>query len=296
MKTAGSSRMSERAPALAQRAAASAPVAWGLAAVAAAALAAVFAPLGPELLHAWRTNEYAGHGPFVPVYAAFLLWLDRERLAAAPRRLEPLGMLPALLGVAGFALGRAADSLTLQVGSLALALAGALLLCFGPRVLRAAAFPVAFLALMMPLPQAIVDAVTLPIQHFGAWLASTVMGLAGVPHHRSGIILELPNVTLAVVEGCNGLRFLMALVTLTGAFAQATLVRWQDKLLLTLAAIPVALTANAIRVTALSLAAYYVGAHAARGLTHHSIGKGVWAAAIVPLVVFGLLLRRRKAS
>ena len=288
--------MSERAPALADRPAASPQLAWGVAAVAAAALAAVFAPLGPVVLQAWRTNEYAGHGPFVPVYAAFLLWLDRDRLAAVPRRLEPLGLLVALAGVAGFALGRALESLTLQVPSLAVAAAGAVLLAFGPGVLRAAAFPVAFLALMMPLPAGIVQAVTLPIQHFGAALASAVMGLLGVPHHRNGILLELPNVTLAVVEGCNGLRFLMALVTLTAAFAQAALRRWQDKLLLTALAIPVALLANAIRVTTVSLAGYYVGAHAATGLTHHSIGKGVWAAAIVPLLLLGLALRRRRAA
>jgi exosortase len=286
--------MSERVPALAGRAAAP-QLAWGLAAATAAALAVVFAPLGPALLHAWRTNEYAGHGPFVPVYAGVLLWLDRERLAAAPRRIEPLGVLVALAGVAGFALGRALDSLTLQVPALVMAVAGAVLLAFGPHVLRAAAFPVAFLALMMPLPPQIVQTITLPIQHFGAWLASTVMSVLGVPHLRDGIILELPNVTLAVVEGCNGLRFLMALVTLTAAFAQATLRRWQDKVLLAAAAIPVALLANATRVTVVTLAGYYVGAHAASGLTHHSIGKGVWAAAIVPLFLLALALRRRRA-
>jgi exosortase len=288
--------MSERVPALAGRAAAPAQPAWGVAAAAAAALAVVFAPLGPPLLQAWRTNEYAGHGPFVPVYAAFLLWLDRERLAGAPRRIEPLGVLAALAGAAAFGLGRAWESLTLQVPALVVAVAGVVLLAFGPRVLRAAAFPVAFLALMMPLPAPVVQVVTLPIQHFGAWLASAVMFVLGIPHHRDGILLELPNVALAVVEGCNGLRFLMALVTLTAAFAQATLHRWQDKVLVTVAAIPVALLANAARVTVVTLAGYYVGAHAASGLTHHSIGKGVWAAALVPLLLLGLGLRRRRAA
>jgi exosortase len=239
---------------LAERTAASPQVAWLAAALAAGVLGLVFWPLAPDLLHVWRENAYAGHGPFVPVYAAFLLWLDRERLAAAPRRMEPAGALVLLLGLGMFALGRSAESLTLQVPAFAVAVAGALLGCFGSQVLRVAAFPVAFLALMMPLPQPIVEAVTLPVQHFGAACASFAMSLLGVPHHRDGIILELPNVTLAVVEGCNGLRFLMALLTLTAAFAHATQRRWQHELALTLAAIPVALLANAIRVTAVTLA------------------------------------------
>ena len=50
-----------------------------------------------------------------------------------------------------------------------------------------------------------------------------VLALVGVPHYQYGITLDLPQIRLAVAEGCNGLRFLMALVTLTAAFAQATL-------------------------------------------------------------------------
>ena len=59
---------------------------------------------------------------------------------------------------------------------------------------------------------------------------------------------------------------------------------------------PVALIANQVRVTSLALAAYYVGPHAAAGLTHHSIGKGIWALAMVPLIVLWVALRRRQAA
>ena len=62
-----------------------------------AVLAIAYAPFLPELWRAWRTDEYAGHGMFVPVYSAFLLWMDRERLAAVPRRSEPAGALVLLL-------------------------------------------------------------------------------------------------------------------------------------------------------------------------------------------------------
>jgi exosortase len=269
--------------------------AW-IAAGALAVLAIAYAPLLPELWRAWRTDEYAGHGMFVPVYSAFLLWMDRERLAAVPRRSEPAGALVLLLALALFAVARAEANLILQVVSLVLAVAAVVLLALGWGMLRAAAFPLGFLLLMMPLPQPVVRAVSLPIQHFAASVAGVALSLAGVPHHQSGIFIELPSIRLEVAEGCNGLRFLMALLTLTAAFAQATQRTAARKAILVAAAIPVAILANDVRVATLALAGYYIGPHATVGLTHHSIGKGIWALALVPLAALGVLLRRRKAS
>jgi exosortase len=148
----------------------------------------------------------------------------------------------------------------------------------------------------MPLPRPIVHAISLPIQQLAASFAGVALSLAGVPHHQSGVFIELPAIRLEVAEGCNGLRFLMALVTLTAAFAQATQRTTACKAILVAAAIPVAILANDVRVATLALAGYYVGPHATVGLTHHSIGKGIWALALVPLAVLGVFLRRRKTS
>jgi exosortase len=270
------------------------PSRW-IAGGAAVVLAIVYAPLVAELVRAWRTDEYAGHGMFVPVYSAFLLWMDRERFRTIPRRIEPAGALLLVLALALFAASRSAGVLSVQVVSLALAMAGAVLWALGPHVLRAAAFPVGFLVLMMPLPRPVVSAVSLPLQAFAARFASAVLGLFGVPHHQHGIFIDLPNLSLMVFEGCNGLRFLMALVTLTAAFAQATQRTAAHKLILVAAAVPVALLANDVRVASLALAGHYIGPHAAAGLTHNSIGKGVWALAMVPLALLGIGLRRRRS-
>jgi exosortase len=265
-----------------------------IAGIAAVVVAMLYAPLVVELVRAWRTDEYAGHGMFVPVYSAFLLWMDRERLRTIPRRGETAGALVMVLALGLFEASRSAGGLSFQVVSLALAVAGAVLWALGPQVLRAAAFPVGLLVLMMPLPRPVVSAVTLPLQEFAAHFASAVLGLVGVPHHHHGISLDLPNLGLVVVEGCNGLRFLMALVTLTAAFAQASQATTARKLILVAAAVPVAILANDVRVTSLALAGHYIGPHAAAGLTHHSIGKGIWALALVPLALLGMALRRRR--
>jgi exosortase len=284
--------MSERERLWPDRSGALSPVPWLAAAATAAALAAC-AAIAPALVHAARTDEYAGHTAFVPAYAAFLLWMDRDRLRAVPRRAEPLGALVSLLALALFAAGRSAESLTLQVLAVAAAMAGAVLCALGPHVLRAAAFPLGLLVLMSPLPRSFVAAVSEPIQEVAARFAAGALGLLGVPHHRSGIVIDLPRLRLVVMEGCNGLRFLMALLTLTAAFAHVTQRTTVAKVILIAAAVPVAVLANDVRVAVLALAGHYVGPQAAAGLTHHSIGKGVWALALVPLVLLGLFLRRR---
>jgi exosortase len=255
-----------------------------------------YLPFLGEIVHRWRVDPYAGHGMFVPLYSAFLLWADRHRLGAVPRRRMPGGALVVVGALALLAAGWWLDTIMLQGLSLVAAVAGLVLWAHGARRLRAAAFPIAFLLFMMPLPRSIVDALTLELQAFAAGFAGEVLSVLGVPHHRFGITIELPRLTLEVAEGCNGLRFLMALVTLAAALAQSTQRTPARKVALVAFAVPLALLANAGRVAAVCLAAYYIGPQAAAGMPHHTIGKGVWALALTPLLLAAVVLRRRGAT
>jgi len=251
-----------------------------------------YLPFLREIVHLWRVDPYAGHGMFVPLYSAFLLWADRHRLGVVPRRRTPGGALVVMGALALLAAGQWLATITLQGLSLVAAVAGLALWAHGARRLRAAAFPLAFLLFMMPLPHSIVGAFTLDLQAFAAHFAGAVLSVVGVPHYQYGITIELPRVTLEVAEGCNGLRFLMALVTLAAALAQVTQSTPTRKAALVAFAVPLAILANAGRVAAVCLAAYYIGPQAAAGMPHHTIGKGVWALALTPLVLLAIVLRR----
>lgn len=262
---------------------------WGVAML---AVAGFYSPVLAQMAHVWRTDTYAGHGMFVPLFSAVLVWMDRDRLRVVPARGHPAGFAVILCGLALLLLGRWAESLLVQGVSIVVAVAGSVLWRFGARYLRAVAFPVGFLLFMVPLPRLVVDAVTLDLQLFAAGFAGAVLGLLDIPFYLSGVLIELPTITLQVAEVCNGLRFLMALVVLTTAFAQVSQRSLGRKLLLVASAVPTAILANAVRVAAIVAAAYYVGPEASSGLIHYSIGKAVWALTLVPLVALGLLLRR----
>jgi exosortase/archaeosortase family protein len=97
------------------------------------------------------------------------------------------------------------------------------------------------------------------------WLRIYNDRLLGVPSYIEGELLQLPAVTIA--------------------FAQITQRTLGRKLALVAAAAPVAIVANAVRVTAIVPAVQYWGPQAASGWIHHMIGKGgVWALTLLPLI------------
>jgi len=263
---------------------------------AAVALAALYAPLAIRLLHLWRTDTYAGHGMFVPLFSAVIAWTERERLRKAVGPSHPIGAVIVLVGVSLLALGSLAESVLLQDASVAVTIAGLVAWTFGLRCLRAAVFPIAFLLLMAPLPRAVVATVTLQVQLFAAAFAVAILRMLDLSVYQAGVTIELPSMTLQVAEACNGLRFLMALLVLTAAFAQITQRTVAAKTTLVVAAIPIAIVANAMRVAAIVLGVQYVGPEAASGTLHNWIGKGMWGLTLVPLIGLGFLLARRSSS
>jgi exosortase len=257
-----------------------------------AALAAVYVPVMLRMGRVWWNDSYAGHGMFVPFFSAHFFWIDRQRIRASVGGRDDRGLLLVLAGIVLLVLGHGNASLVMQGLSFVVVLSGIVLWGFGARTLRAAAFPLGFLFLMVPLPRVLVAAVTLDLQLFAAGFAGLILSLLDVPFALRGVSVELPVLTLEVAEVCNGLRFLSALVVLTLAFAEVSQRTVMGKVILTLAAIPVAIVANAVRVTAIVLAVQYIGPQAASGFIHHAIGKSVWAVTILALVGLGLLLRR----
>ena len=264
--------------------------------VVAAVVAALYVPLGAWMVGEWRTHPYAGHGMFVPAISAVILWGDRDRFRAAIGAGARGGLLLVVLALGLLGLAHALGSLLLGGLSVAVAVAGLVLWAFGPRALRVAAFPIAFLALMSPLPRPLVAAITRDLQLFAAGFAGSALDVLGVPFYLEGELIQLPAVTLRVAEVCNGLRFLTAILVLTIAFAHITQRTLGRKLVLVAAAVPAAIVANAVRVTAIALAVHGWGPEAASGWIHHGIGKGVWALTLLPLIGLGWWLGRGGSS
>jgi exosortase len=259
-----------------------------------AAVVALYLPVLRELVAVWLNGTYYSYGPLVPIFSAYLAreaWnacrLDGET------RTKPAGFLLTAAGLVVFGLGLVFGSLTLRALSLPIVLMGLVLGMLDTSLARRLAFPIAFLGFMAPLPDGTVPRLSLPLQHLAAFVSEHALRTLGVDAVREELFVKLPSVTLHVTEACNGLRFMLAMLVISTAFAGAIAMRPGRRVALVVAALALSILANLARVTGTGVMAELWGAHATIGLPHVLWGKVVYAAALVPFAGVVLRLRSR---
>jgi exosortase B len=240
----------------------------------------------------WKRDDQM-HGPIVFAVVMYLFWSMRGTIHDAPT--EPrLGIAWTLLtfGVLFYVLGRSQEIIMFELGSLLWILPALILAQRGTKALRACWFPIFFLFFMIPLPGPVVDAFTLPMKTFVSWATEHVLYVVGYPISRSGVILYLGQYQLLVADACAGLHTLFSLEAM-GLFYLHLTQRgswWRNVLLATLI-IPISLTANVIRVVALSLVTYHFGDEAGQGFLHGFAGIVLFVSALILIMAIDSLIQ-----
>jgi exosortase len=240
----------------------------------------------------WATVPYYSYGFLVPLFSAWGLWDARRSLARPAPERSAVGLALLAGGLGLLLAGAALASLTLAALSLPVVLAGVARLALGRQGFAAVAFPLAFLAFMAPLPDALIPALSLPLQHLAAWFTGHALGAMGVPVARDGLLIHIPGVVLHITEACNGLRFLLAMIVVGTAFAWATQGRTGRRAAVLGLAVVIAVVANLVRVTGTGLLAHHWGPEAALGFFHVAYGKVVYLVMLAPFLAGVLWLRR----
>ena len=249
-----------------------------------ASIAWLYAPVAVGLARQWYMDPDYSHGFLVVPLAAFFVWQRRAALAAADARPSAVGAVLILASLAVYLVGHVGAELFLMRVSLLGVVAGAVLFMAGPAPLRIAAFPIAFLLLMIPLPAILLNHITFPLQLVASSAGELVIATAGIPVLREGNLLHLPARTLEVAEACSGIRSLVSLVmlaVLVGHFGNGGAVM---RVVLVLAAVPIAILANAARVAGTGVLSHWVGSSAADGFFHTFSGWVMFCVAGVGLL------------
>jgi exosortase len=244
----------------------------------------------PRLVMEWWTDPNFSHGFLVPFFSGFVVWQNRKRLAALP--MEPawsgLVVVAGALGI--LIVGVLGAEFFLSRSSLVFLIAGLVIYLLSWRHFRATLFPWAFLFFMIPIPVIIFNQVAFPLQFLAARLASSLLDLSGVPVLREGNIIQLPAMALEVAQACSGIRSLMSLGALAVIYGYFLETRNLPRILLALAAIPIAVVANGLRVMGTGLIAYYWNPDRAEGFFHTFSGWVIFVISLVLLFsVHGLL-------
>jgi exosortase len=250
-----------------------------------------YAPVIQSMVRFWSTNDDMGHGFFVPVIAAYLLWEKRDELSATPVKANWWGLPIVLLGAAQSLVGTLGAELFLSRSALIVTLSGAVLLAGGTAILKKTAFSILLLCFMVPLPALIFNHLTFPLQILASQLAEVSLRVLDIPVLRTGNILELPSGPLSVVEACSGIRSLLSLTFLSLVYGHFFEKRVGMRVVLFLATIPIAILANAGRVTITGVLSQ-INPDWATGFFHESTGWVIFMLALGILLVFHRLAGR----
>jgi exosortase len=244
----------------------------------------LYLPVLTRLVAQWDSDEDMSHGFFVPIIAGFIVWQKREELLALERKPNWLGLLVVLYAGVQLLVATLGVELFLARTAFIIAVWGSVLFLGGWPLLRALVFPLSILFLMVPIPAIIYNQITFPLQLFASAVAENVLSLLGYPVLREGNVLELASQRLQVVEACSGIRSLLALTFLALVygyfFTRTTWVR----IALFLSTVPIAISANAGRVTFTGILSE-INPEYATGFYHTASGWVLFAVGFVLLVV-----------
>ncbi len=249
-------------------------------------ISVMYSPVITSLFRQWIDDPNYQHGIVIPVVSVFILWKRRRELRKNPDGgYYYTGLLIIFVSALLLVAGTAASELFSSRISFPLLILGSVLFLMGSGIFRIVAFPVLFLVLAVPLPYIIYYRLTFPMQLFSARLSTYILQSTGVSVIRKGNILHLPGYTLEVVAACSGLRSLMTMVTIAVILTIFSGFSKTKNVILVALSIPVAIAANAIRLTVTALGAYTIGPEFADGTIHEISGLIVFAAGLLLLLL-----------
>jgi exosortase len=192
-------------------------------------------------------DEESSHILLVPVVAAWLVWVRRSRLRDCRVRTSWWG--PVLIGI-----GWTLSSIGFRNATQSFWHGGALLVVVGCLVTLAGIDPIrrffpAFLVLgfLLPVPGVVRQQIAIPLQTATAHVTQWVFEAGGASVARSGNVLTMNGVEVAIAEACNGMRMVFSLALVSFAFAFGLPLRNSVRLLVLLASPVCAIAANVVR-------------------------------------------------
>lgn len=227
-------------------------------------------------------DEESSHILLVPLVFLWLIWSRRIRL----RRCRPTGLyygpLIVAAGAALLLIGYYNAIQSFWHGGALLLAVGCVVCVVGAQVVKL--FLPAFVALLfaVPIPGILRQQISLPLQVQMARVTSSLLEVLGSNVTRFGSVLSVNGVEVGIVEACNGLRMVFALVMVSYTFAFAVPLRWYIRLLIVIASPILAILCNVIRV---SLTTWFYG-YSSAGMAEAFHEIGGWC---MLLVAFGLL-------
>ena len=246
------------------------------------------------LVSDWVRMPDFSHGFLIPIVSLYFVYERRKQYSVLSPSSHWAGLAFLLFGVMLCLLGNLATEFFTMRFSMLVVLGGIILFLLGKEFFKTLLFPLVFLIFMIPIPSVLMDRITFPMQLFASKVAARSLDLIGIPVLREGNIIQLANTSLEVAEACSGIRSLISLLALSVVFAYFSQNTTWKRIVLVLSTFPIAIIANAARVTGTGILAHHYGDQVAQGFFHGFSGWILFVVAFACLFVFGSILSKLK--
>ena len=244
----------------------------------------------------WSTDENYSHGFLVPFLS---LYFANEAALRGPVAVRSGVVLGSALIAVALLIKLATILIPFPAASdygFLLALAGLCAVLAGTAVLRRYWFAFFFLIFLVPLPVAFYSMIANPLQLMVSQMATSLLNVLNIPAMCEGNLITLPGDNqLFVAEACSGMRQLTGFLALTTAWAYLSARPWWHRGLLIASSIPIAMTANIVRVTLTGVVSHALDPKYASGAFHTVEGLAMMGLGLLMLSTFSWLLDQAMA-
>lgn len=237
------------------------------------------------------------HGYIIPLFSLYLVYIWREELLTATRRICLLGLPVMLLSVLISLFGVYYSNYWFSQIGIPVMLFGIVLYLAGPKVAKIAFVPIFFLLLAMPLPGSLYNNIALPLQNLAAKMSGALLQIMGAKITVNASQMSIqdkfdPRVyhSMTVAEACSGVRSLMAFVALGVMLAYVENRAFWQRAVIILAGVPITIVCNIIRVTVTGMMFWYGKEELGKDFMHTATGMVLLIPAAILLFALGRVL------
>ncbi len=229
-----------------------------------AGIVAMYWGTAESMVRIWARSETFQHGFLILPISLFLIWTRRREVAKLVPAPDYLGLV--LVAAAGLVwlIAAAGQVQVVQQYAMVAMIPAAVIALAGREVAWALAFPLAFLLLAVPIGEGLIP----PLMDWTADFTVAALRLTGIPVYREGNFFTIPSGNWSVVEGCSGVRYLIASITVGVLYAYLSYQKLWKRLLFIAVSVVVPVLANWLRAYMIVMIGHLSDGKLAHGVDH----------------------------
>lgn len=243
------------------------------------------------LASTWTEETNYEHGPLVVVLIFGLFWWIRPRFLKETAAPSDWGLAVVALGILFFIAGWRVIQPRVNMAALPLLIYGAIVYVHGWARARHCIFPLSMVAFAVYMPG--LQQATTGLQIIATKMAGFTANTMGMNMQITGNRVSDPTGNLGsweIDEGCSGIRSIVALTLVTYVYGMIVHKKWSERLVIFAACIPIAILANAVRVTSILIVAR-IDVNFAKTTWHDYSGFMSFGAALALLMLLSTVMR-----